>query len=235
MNWLKSVLVWGDSLLKGVVFDGKSGKYSVSKTNSVSCVANKFKLDILNRARFGCTIEKAQSIIEKDLSEGLNADSALIELGGNDCDFIWAEVAENPDKQHMPKTPIETFKTEFIRIINVLRSKKIIPVLMSIPPIDAKRYFEFIARGLNRDNILKFLGDKERIYRWQEMYSHCVTNVALETGCNYIDVRSKFLSEWNYKKYICDDGIHLNDSGQEFMGNIFSDYIGGLDIQAGMV
>ncbi len=234
MNWLKSVLVWGDSLLKGVVFDANSGKYTISKTSSVSCVAKKFKLDILNRSKFGCTVSKAGGIIERDLSNGLIADSALIEFGGNDCDFKWNEVADDPTVRHIPKTPLDTFKTELIRIINMLRGKKIVPVTMSIPPIDAERYFDFISRGLNRDNILKWLGDKEHIYRWHEMYSHCVSNVARETGCRYIDVRSRFLSEWNYKQYICDDGIHLNDAGQQLLGAIFSDYIGGLHIKAGL-
>ncbi len=40
-----------------------------------------------------------------------------------------------------------------------LKKLDIKPILMTLPPLHAKRYFDFITRdGLNKDNILQFFG-----------------------------------------------------------------------------
>lgn len=44
----------------------------------------------------GRTITKGHEILTKDLAKDATNDIAIIEFGGNDCDFNWAEVAENP-------------------------------------------------------------------------------------------------------------------------------------------
>ena len=226
MEWLKSVLVWGDSLMKGIVFNADENKYSICPDNSAECVGREMEIEVMNRARFGCTAPRGKSLLIKDLEKGFSADAALIEFGGNDCDINWAEVSKQPHDKHLSNTPLERFRAEMIHMIKILRLNSIIPVLMSIPPIDSERYFEFITRGgLDKDNIKTFLGDIAHIYRWQELYSHTVTNIAMETNCRYIDVRSVFLTEWDYRNYLCEDGIHLNERGQRLMGDVFEEYI----------
>ena len=226
MDWLKSIIVWGDSLMKGIVFSPHENKYSVCQNNSAECVSRDMEIHVINRARFGCTAPRGKNIILRDLEKGLSADAALIEFGGNDCDFLWEEVAREPEAEHIPKTPLAQFRTEMTWMVKILRLNGIIPVMMSIPPIDAERYFDFITRGgLSQENILKWLGDVEHIYRWQELYSHAVTNIAMETNCRYIDVRSEFLTQWDYKQYLCEDGIHLNEKGHRLLSEIFEAYI----------
>ncbi|PWS21688.1 SGNH/GDSL hydrolase family protein, partial [Enterococcus faecium] len=80
----------------------------------------------------------------------------------------------------------------------------ITPILMTLPPLHAKRYFEFITRnGLIKDNILQFLGgDVEMIYRWQERYSNTISRIAAETGSHIIDVRDSFLAEFHYENLL---------------------------------
>jgi len=113
-------------------------------------------------------------------------------------------------------------------MVHMIRSVKemgMTPIVMSMPPLDADRYFEFISRGgLNKENIVRWLGDVQHIYRWHELYSNEIVKLAPENGCALVDVRGAFLREWDYKQYLCEDGIHLNEKGQKFLGNIFVEY-----------
>ena len=89
------------------------------------------------------------------------------------------------------------------------------PYLVTLPPIDAERYFDFISRdGLSKENILTWLGDKNHIYRYHERYSALISKIARETSTNILDVREAFLGLWNTRSLFCSDGIHPTDEGQ---------------------
>jgi hypothetical protein len=100
---------------------------------------------------------------------------------------------------------------------------------MSLPPLDAGRYFNWITRnGLSRENILRFLGDVGHIYRHQERYSIAVTNLAMEQRCHYIDVRDAYLAQRELGRLLCSDGIHPNDEGHRVIREAFVSYMRGL-------
>ena len=86
-----------------------------------------------------------------------------MEFGGNYCGYNWIEISENPDKEHYSKSSI----TEFIEIYSYLidEFKKIgkEPVLLSLPPIDSTKYFDYISKKLNTDNILKLMEISNRL------------------------------------------------------------------------
>lgn len=45
------------------------------------------------------------------------------------------------------------------------------PVLLSLPPIDSTKYFDYISKKLNTDNILKLMeGNKQFLTNWHERY-----------------------------------------------------------------
>ena len=58
MNW-KGIQVWGDSVLKGVVFDSVRNRYCILKENAVSQVAKAIRLPLYNCARMGSTAPQA--------------------------------------------------------------------------------------------------------------------------------------------------------------------------------
>ena len=93
-------------------------------------------------------------------------------------------------------------------------------MLMTRPPIDAEKYFRFLAGDkLNRANILRWLGDVQQIYRYQEMYSLMVEKVAMELSIRLIDLRSRCLAERRFfRDMLCEDGLHLTEEGQVFIG-----------------
>ena len=225
-NVVQSIGVWGDSLLKGVVFDDLKGKYETLKnTVAVQC-AKLLGLRVDNNARFGATVTKGCRTLTRALDRGVECDAIVIEYGGNDCDYNWPEVARDPDGPHEPHTPLDDFKRVLRMMIMSVKQKGIQPVLMSLPPLDAGRYFNWITRsGLDRDNILRFLGDVGHIYRHQERYSIAVTNLAMEQQCHYIDVRDAFLAQPHLGQLLCSDGIHPNDTGHRVIRETFVTYL----------
>ncbi|MCL2747696.1 MAG: SGNH/GDSL hydrolase family protein [Oscillospiraceae bacterium] len=218
--------VWGDSLLRGVVFDDLKGRYATLKNSMAAQCAKILGMRFDNNSRFGATVTRGSQNLTQALERGVSCDAILIEYGGNDCDFNWEEVAQNPDAPHAPRTPHEAFCRTLRDMVCAVRVKGIDPVLMSLPPIDPVRYFNWITRnGLSRENIMRFLGDVGVIYRFQERYSLSITNLAMELRCHYIDVRDAFLSHRDIGSLLCSDGVHPNGSGHNVMRESFVSYM----------
>ena len=99
-------------------------------------------------------------------------------------------------------------------------------MLMTLPPLDSKRYFKWVSKKDRKaeKNILKWLGDVNRIYYWQEQYSKKVAEVAKENDVELIDVREAFLKEKEYSKFLCIDGIHPNKEGHKLIAKKVMDY-----------
>ena len=92
----------------------------------------------------------------------------LLEFGGNDCDFDWAAIAADPEGSYVSKTPPETFESCYRRAIRLVEESGREPIVLTLPPIHSERYLDFICRdGLKKENILRWLGDVDAIYRWQ--------------------------------------------------------------------
>lgn len=225
MSKISSVSIWGDSILRGVIFDAAASKYRLLKDSAVALFTKNFPVFIKNNARFGCTAPRALPMIQKAMDSGESADLVLFEFGGNDCDYRWDEVSLDPDADHQPNTPIEEFSDTLYQMVLAVQTSGRYPIMMSLPPIDATRYFDFITSPANVDpaRVLTFLTDKEHIYRHQERYSNAVCRVAANRNIPLIDVREKFLTQKNLCDFLCLDGIHPNEKGQGLINAVFSE------------
>lgn len=207
------VQIYGDSIMKAVLVD-ENFKYKPIAKEFLEQLRQDTGVEAVNRAHFGYTVDKGQAILERDLKKGLDCQYALLEFGGNDCDFNWSEVAAEPDGEHFPHTPLQRFLDTIASMAKSLKEAGVKPVLMSLPPLDAQRYLDFIGRlGNNTQNILHWLGDVQMIYRYQEMYSDHVSRLAARLDLPLIDVRTRFLCRRDYGKLIARDGIHLTQEG----------------------
>jgi acyl-CoA thioesterase-1 len=225
MEAIRQVQVFGDSILKGVMLDNKSMRYFISKENGVDDLERALPVNIKNNSKFGGTVEYGYKQLQNFLDKGLHCDIALIEYGGNDCDYNWDEVSDDPDRAHFPHTPIKLFEETLRKMVEKVKKAGILPLMMSLPPVDAQRYFAWITRkGQSKANILKFLGDIEHIYRFHELYSNIITRVAYDTNSLFVDVRRYFLLSRNFKDLICDDGIHPNAEGHKLINQAFIDF-----------
>ena len=219
---IKKVALFDDSILKGVVLDDNN-RYCFSKALDWERVENAFGVSIINKSRFGCEITKGQRIVNDFLLAGGGVDAAVLEYGGNDSDFAWGDVAASPFAVHLSRTGLVDFQQKLRTVVWQLQSKGIRVIMMSLPPLDAERYLDWISRGdeQRKDSIMSFLGDVSRIYRYQEIYSNAVTKIALENGCEFVDVRQEFLQSDSFRDLMCADGIHPNEKGQKVIIDAF--------------
>lgn len=217
---ISSVCIFGDSIMKGVIFDAIKGRYIFLKNSFLNMLGMNSSTKVDNYAKFGCTITAGKKIIEKHLETLPNYNYTALEFGGNDCDFDWKAVSERPDDIHLPKTPLDEFESIYSEVIDSVRGKGSKPVMFTLPPLNAHRYFEWISKGLNADNILHWLGDVERIYRWHEMYNLTVLKIATVKNVMLIDIRKAFLEARNYLSLLCEDGIHPNEAGHALISDV---------------
>ena len=208
---MSKIYVYGDSIMKATLPDEKM-KYHFHIAEYMEPFSS-LPVDIVNRAKFGACADKGLAILENDIKKGIECDIALVEFGGNDCNFNWNEIAERPDEHHDPKTILSTFLETMTSIIEKLRSLGIKPVMMTLPPISSEKYFQCIARDENsKGNILRWLGDVEVIYNYQEMYSDAVAELAHKLGVFCVDVR-EYLLGYRILDLVSADGIHPSAIG----------------------
>ncbi|NCB02790.1 MAG: SGNH/GDSL hydrolase family protein [Spirochaetia bacterium] len=222
---METVRIFGDSIMKRVVYNESDNRYRMLPVEAVNDFGSRLGLEIINSTIFGCTIGKGMQLLQRALTKGLTCDYVLLEFGGNDCDFLWQEVALKPTEDHQPKTPLDEFNETLKSMISLLIDRGIKPLLTTLPPIDAERYLSHICRdGLNRKNILSWLTDIKAIERFQELYSLQIAKIALETSTRLIDIRSGFLKRKDCGSLICEDGIHPNEQGHELILELLEDY-----------
>lgn len=200
--------LYGDSLLKATVPD-EEFHYHFHAAELLGSHP-----EVVSRAMMGATVRKGRQLVERDTQRGLNAQYALMGYGGNDSDFDWQAISDDPAGEHKPRTELPEFRRILGETVELLRQKGVQPLLMTLPPIDAEKYLRFICRGgADRSRILSWLGDCQMIYRYQELYSDTVAAVAAEHAVPLIPVRRAFLWDQNYCRMISPDGIHLNMTG----------------------
>ena len=209
--------IFGDSVGKGVVLSD-TGRYA-SGSPDINSLTGRDDITLKNYSRFGFVTEKTLWLIEKCGDEIASSDAVFIEVGGNDCDFDWQSISETPDEEHLCKTPPALFEKIYTELLKKAKAfgKKVFA--LNLPPIVAARYFKNISQraGVCAENVLKWLGSVETIYRYQEMYSIMVEKIARAVDVALIDIRSAFLSDHHYENLICEDGIHPNSKGYELI------------------
>lgn len=220
------ILLYGDSIAKGIVYDESSGKYKKEGNCFFNILSDKLKATLENVSKFGNTLIRANKRFEEDLLRH-KPDIAVIEFGGNDCDFSWDQVAENPRDHHLPNTPLESFEALMIDMIHRCQDQNIQPLILTMPPIEPVRYFKWICRGKPEyeKNILTFLGSENTIYRWHEQYNLTLLDIATADRIPVIDIRKAFLSYLDIGQLLCKDGIHPNQKGHKLIADTVLNYI----------
>ena len=228
---MKSISAFGDSILKGVVVDSKNSTnsaihYKISSNNFSDKCHNILGFNINNYARFGSKINQVVKYVDRYTDDIKQSEYVIFECGGNDCDFNWKEIAENPKNKHVPNTSIKAYKKYYSSLILKVKKLKSTPVLLSLPPIDAQRFLEHVSIGINKDNIIKWLnGNIYHISNWHEMYNIELFKLAIDYSAPIIDITTPFLEKRNYCTYLCEDGMHPNDKGQALIASTIKKYV----------
>ncbi len=224
MDIIRQIAVFGDSILKGIQINPLNKKYCTENHIDLEMLSETYALDIENYSKFGCTITKGQKTLEKKLAKGMGCDFVVMDFGGNDCDFDWQAISDDPTADYKPNTPLDVFAQTYRDIIHMLKEKAIRPILTTLPPIEPQRFFDWFCKDLNKENILKWLGGVSTIYRYQENYSRTVEAIAKEENVLLVDLRGAFLRHRRIDDLLCEDGTHPNTKGQELITAAFANF-----------
>lgn len=209
----------GDSITKGVIYDGE--RYSILPSGFVSQCAEDMHINIENYGRMGCTITRGTQIAEQHADAIAQSDATLVEFGGNDSDFCWTDIASAPADNHYPMTELPMFRQLYRDLIARIRQLGSKPILMTLPLIDYKRFYAFVTRNMgdqDQRNVLSWLGgQEERIRNYHDMYSLAVYQIGYQERVPVLDITSPFLNNRDYLPYLCVDGIHPSQQGHDLI------------------
>ena len=212
---MKTIALYGDSIGRGVTWDEERGRYVYLKEGFDKLLDKGDALRILNHSRFGALATEGLKDFEENPAE--ECDAVAIQYGGNDCTPSWERISADPDSFHPPRTDLDTFENQLTTFVKLVRQQGKVAVLITPPPLVAERFVPWVSRGLNEQNILRYLGDAHHVYRWQEQYGLTVHKVARHTQCKLFDLRAFFLKERVLQDLYCIDGMHPNEEGHRVM------------------
>ena len=126
------IAVYGDSLMKGTLPDEQL-RYHFH-TDLFEAPLAGVDAEVTNKSVFGATSRKGVTLVQRDLARGHRYDWALIEYGGNDCNYDWADVAAHPEQHHDPVVLADEFRANLTSIVQMLRT----PASRSICTMDVQ-------------------------------------------------------------------------------------------------
>ena len=220
----KRLVIFGDSIAKGVTY--QDGRYHLCSEHNFDALAQK-GIVVSNFAKMGACSDTVLTIAKKRL-DACEGAQVILSFGGNDCDFRWKEIAEDPTGDHQPNVPLPEFVELYREMIRRARSHGIRPILTNLPPLDSERFFNWWCGDLDKEAVMRWLGDVGNIYVWQERYSRAVERLAREENVPLVDVRGAFLDYGHLEQTLCADGTHPNTVGQGLITKAFQDFGRGL-------
>lgn len=207
---MKKIILFGDSIIKGVTFNGSA--YHLCPDHDLPQLTAR-GIEVENHTKMGATIEDGLKSMERYLHSCDSQTTVLLGYGGNDCDYDWQAISDAPEGEHQPRVAPQTFVEGLRKAIRRAQDAGAMVAVTSLVPLDSERYLHFISRGRNGEHILQWLGDAEHLYRWQEYYNALATQIARALGCRVIDLRTAFLQSRDFQALLCPDGIHPTDRG----------------------
>ena len=212
---MKQIYIFGDSILKGVTYSEEAGRHKLLPGHFAAL--SDMGYTVKNCSIMGATVEEGIAQLQKRLAEPAEQTTVLLEYGGNDCDYRWADISADPEAHHLPKTPLDAFTRRYGELVSCAREKGASVYICNLVPLDAEKYMQWISRGLSYDRILGWLGDSSMLYRWHEFYSRTTEKLAEALSCPLIDLRMPFLMSHRYRDLLSGDGIHPTAEGHRLI------------------
>ena len=201
MELQKKLIAFGDSVMKGVFMEnaGMDGKphYVIARNTFIEEFGRRLGCDVSNYGKIGSTVTAGQMVIDTHIKDVTDSSCVLLEYGGNDSDFDWASIADAPEAVHAPRTPLTLFAQTYRGIIDRIRNCGSKPIILSLPPLCSKRYFEHFTKNMDlkrKGNVLDWLGGTfETISSWHESYNLKLFNLVPLWGYRWLTSRLFFL------------------------------------------
>ncbi len=111
-------------------------------------------------------------------------------------------------------------------MIDAVREAGSNPILLSLPPIDAQKD---TLHGFLKGRALKTFSNGSGMWSiftgGTDVLSGGIRTEPGKECSSHQYYFNNLLEERNYHSFICDDGIHLNESGHRLVYQVLSDYI----------
>ena len=212
----EKILIYGDSIMRGVTYCSERRRHTLCQGHNLPKLSE-LGFEVKNFSRMGATVDYGLDITEKTIAECDKNTHVILEYGGNDCDYNWADISSSPLTPHLPRTVECEFEKKYKILINKLRRASHDVRLATLIPVDSEKYIKWITKNNSYDNIIGWLGDVSMLHRWQERYNRIIERIAKEEGLHLLDLREDFLLAHDYKELISEDGIHPSDKGHELI------------------
>lgn len=209
------IICFGDSLTRGVSV--AKGRLRILKENYPAFLQQLFSenekddVSVINKGVFNDNSDSLLTRVDKDVIEQ-HPDYAIIEIGGNDCNFNWREVVQKPLVPHAPIVPIDRYLENIKTIVTKIQQNGITPIISTLPPLDPVRYYKNVSDTYSEvvGHLISTMGGIEH---WHGIYNRNLNKLADELGVLKIDVRSAIKKAGDLTELISDDGIHLTAEG----------------------
>lgn len=205
--------------MKGIVTDADrinndTIKYMISDNG----FAYRMGCPVRNLAQFGSTILGGLRNLDRHLAEIHPGDNVVLEFGGNDCNFDWKAISHDPTAHYDPAVSLAQFRQLYEQMIRRIQQIGANPLLLSLPALLPHRFFEFVSQGLDKDNILLWLGgDVNTIANWHEQYNLEIFKLGARFQVDVIDISTVFFEQRGLDDYYCIDGMHPNEEGHRLI------------------
>ncbi|AQQ53410.1 SGNH/GDSL hydrolase family protein [Planococcus lenghuensis] len=218
------IVCFGDSLTRGVTF--RNERFKILKSNYPAMLQELLnnnesllsgsEAHVLNKGAFNDNSNSLLARLEKDVVAEQPA-IVIIGIGGNDCNFLWEEVADHPDDTHQAIVPLDRYRKNISSIVTHVKQHGITPIILTLPPLDPVRYYENIIQRFS-SRVSNWICKAGGIEHWHGQYNRSVTEVAAESGVLKIDVRSALRQAGDLVSLVSADGIHLTAEGYKVLG-----------------
>ncbi|MBD3109155.1 SGNH/GDSL hydrolase family protein [Bacillus sp. AGMB 02131] len=206
------IICFGDSVTRGVTYvNGRLRILKKNYPNILSALLKDDEVEVVNKGVFNDNSNNLLRRLEKDVLKE-NGDIVLIGIGGNDCNFLWQEVAANPEEAHPATVPLDRFVDNLKTIIARVENSGATPVVLTLPPLDPVRYYAYIS-SLFSSRISEWICKVGGIEHWHGLYNRAVKKVVQESHVKMIDIRSAMKNAGDLSDLISDDGIHPTEQG----------------------
>ena len=210
------LVVFGDSILKGVITIPNSEKlFDTTENDSLSLAQKELGFELDNRSIYGNITSKGLVKLQKFYEKGGEADFCVIEFGSNDCDYDWGTLVQ--------KVPLEDYLANLAAMIKLCRDHKVTPLMMGLIPYVCDDWFKTIIKGQDEKAILDFLGGSpETLGKNQLIYKNAQTDFVQKNKVQFLDPWTIFEG---HKELMCFDGIHPNEKGYELLSKAWIKFL----------
>ena len=210
------LVVFGDSILKGVITIPDSGKlFDVTENDSLTLAQKKLGFELDNRSIYGNITSKGLVKLQKFFDKGETADFCIIEFGSNDCDYDWGTLIQ--------KVPLADYLENLKQMISLCRANKVTPLMMGLIPYVCDDWFKTIIKGQDEAAILNFLGGTaETLGKNQLIYKNAQAEFVKENKVQFLDPWTIFEG---HKELMCYDGIHPNEKGYQLLADAWIKFL----------